>query len=129
MKISKTHYQLLDITQDNEALTNPQKYLGPNYQEVLRFWNHLDKMSVSQLIDVGEKFSNIDSLNWAKISNNTYKSCANLNIDFTMLCPFIVFCIIPENIKTDVVMAANIASGEIATNVQNPVILPLFNFG
>jgi hypothetical protein len=80
MKISKTHYQLLDITQDNEALTNPQKYLGPNCEEVLRFWNHLDVMSVNQLIEVGENYYNIDILNWSRIMHNTFKSCNNLSI-------------------------------------------------
>jgi hypothetical protein len=28
-----------------EVLTNPEKYLGPNYQEVLRFWDYLDTVS------------------------------------------------------------------------------------
>lgn len=129
MKISKTHYQLLDYTQDDEALSNPQKYLGPNFEEVLRFWNHLDEMTVNQLIGVGEKFSNIDNIYWARITNNTYKSCKNLNIDFTMLTPVTVFRDIPENLKTNVIMAANMASGEIAANIENPVIVPLFNFG
>lgn len=133
MKISKTHYQLLDYTQDEEALTNPQKYLGPNSEEVLRFWNHLDEMTVNQLIEVGEKFSNIDSFNLAMIACNTFESCNNLNIDFAFLC-ITVFCyipenLIPENIKRNIEMAANIASGEIAANIENPVILPLFNFG
>lgn len=132
MKISKTHYELLDITQDNKALTNPQKYLGPNCEEVLRFWNHLDKMSVGQLIEVGEKFSKIDSLNWAKVMSNTYKSCKNLSISFALLVP-VIFLLdnpdIPKNLIPDVVAAANIATGEIAANIENPVVLPLFNFG
>lgn len=89
-------------------------------------------MSVGQLIEVGEKFSKIDILNWAKIMSNTYKSCENLSIDFTLLVP-VIFLLdnpdIPKNLIPHVVTAANIASGEIATNVQNPVILPLFNFG
>lgn len=130
MKISKSHYELFDYQKDDEVLSNPQKYLGPNCEEVLRFWNHLDEMTVNQLIEVGEKFSKIDILNWAKISSNTYKSCENLNIDFTMLMPLkIFFDNIPENLKPHVETAANIASGEIAANIENPVVLPLFNFG
>ncbi len=37
--------------------------------------------------------------------------------------------IIPEDIKSNVIQAANIATGEIAANIENPAVLPLFNFG
>jgi hypothetical protein len=52
--ISVTHSVLLSIINDQypdapqDVLTNPEKYLGPNYEEVLRFWFYLDTLNLKQ---------------------------------------------------------------------------------
>jgi hypothetical protein len=49
--ISVVHSELLKHVNDKfpgapqDVLTNPEKYLGPNYQEVLRFWAHVETLS------------------------------------------------------------------------------------
>jgi hypothetical protein len=49
--ISVVHSELLKYVNDKfpgapqDVLTNPEKYLGPNHQEVLRFWVHVETLS------------------------------------------------------------------------------------
>jgi hypothetical protein len=49
--ISVVHSELLKYVNEKfpgapqDVLTNPEKYLGPNYREVLRFWAHVETLS------------------------------------------------------------------------------------
>ena len=45
MTYSKIHQSFSERLEQPEALTNPEKYLGPNYQDVLNFWIYLDTLS------------------------------------------------------------------------------------
>ncbi len=44
MKISKTHQEFANRV-GQAALTNPEKYLGPNYRTVLNFWYYIDNLT------------------------------------------------------------------------------------
>jgi hypothetical protein len=45
MKISKTHQVFSVYLKEPRALTNPEDYLGPNWQDVINFWFYLDGLS------------------------------------------------------------------------------------
>jgi hypothetical protein len=45
MTYSKTHQRFSELLNKPEALKNPAKYLGPNYQDVLNFWIYVDTLS------------------------------------------------------------------------------------
>ena len=55
MKISTTH-QYFSNRVSQEALTNPEPFLGPNYKTVLNFWYYLDTLSVVQWDVVRERY-------------------------------------------------------------------------
>jgi hypothetical protein len=46
MKISKTHQRLANRLNDQTALKYPERFLGPNWKNVLNFWIYLDTLSV-----------------------------------------------------------------------------------
>ena len=49
--------QRLSINNNNpEVLNKPEEFLGPNYKEVLKFWNKIEKMSEEQLRPVNERY-------------------------------------------------------------------------
>jgi hypothetical protein len=45
MTYSKIHQKFSKRLKEPDALTNPGKYLGPNFQAVLDFWFYLDTLS------------------------------------------------------------------------------------
>jgi hypothetical protein len=49
MNYSKTHKNFSTHLENHEALTNPQDFLGPNYETVLNFWWHLEILTKEQL--------------------------------------------------------------------------------
>ncbi len=48
MKISKIHQRFANRV-GQEALTNPEPFLGPNYKTVLNFWYYLDTLTEDQI--------------------------------------------------------------------------------
>jgi hypothetical protein len=46
IKISKTHKKFADHLDDQTALEYPERFLGPNWKDVLNFWIYLDTLSV-----------------------------------------------------------------------------------
>jgi hypothetical protein len=45
MKISKTHQKFSDYLEEPKALTNPEDFLGPNWEDVLNFWLYVDTLT------------------------------------------------------------------------------------
>jgi hypothetical protein len=45
MTYSKIHQAFSECLEQPDALKNPEKYLGLNYQDVLNFWIYLDTLS------------------------------------------------------------------------------------
>ncbi len=58
MKISETHQRLVNRF-DQYALTNPERYLGPNYKTVLNFWYYIDTLTTEQWRVVTHRYDNI----------------------------------------------------------------------
>ena len=54
--ISKTHQLFSEELNNSRVLENPEKFLGPNYKEVLNFWLILDDLSQEQLRVVKERY-------------------------------------------------------------------------
>jgi hypothetical protein len=45
MKISKTHQHLSNYLKNPEVLTNPEPFLGPNWETVLRWWLYWESLT------------------------------------------------------------------------------------
>jgi hypothetical protein len=56
MKISKSHKKFAVSLNDQEILNRPEKYLGPNWEEVINFWLYLDILSKEQLRIVENRY-------------------------------------------------------------------------
>jgi hypothetical protein len=48
MKISNTQQALSNRLNNTEVLTNPESFLGPNWETVLRFWLYYDSLNYRQ---------------------------------------------------------------------------------
>jgi hypothetical protein len=48
MKISRTHQILRKELNNPEVLTNPEQFLGPNWETVLRWWLYYDSLIYEQ---------------------------------------------------------------------------------
>jgi hypothetical protein len=51
MKISISHQNFANWLKDQDVLTNPEKYLGHNWKNVLNFWIYLDTIPLSSRED------------------------------------------------------------------------------
>jgi hypothetical protein len=61
MPISKAHQKFSTKLQNPEALTNPQDFLGPNYETVLNFWWTMDSLTETQWNEVARRYDALDS--------------------------------------------------------------------
>ena len=64
MKISKAHQNFSTQLQNPEALTNPQDFLGPNYETVLNFWWTIDSLTETQWNEVARRYRALDPAAW-----------------------------------------------------------------
>jgi hypothetical protein len=48
MKISKTQQRFSEELKEPRSLTNPEDYLGPNWQDVINFWLYVDGLSYEE---------------------------------------------------------------------------------
>jgi saccharopine dehydrogenase-like NADP-dependent oxidoreductase len=60
MTISKAHQKFSTNLQKPEALTNPQYFLGPNYETVLNFWWTMDSLTETQWKEVARRYDALD---------------------------------------------------------------------
>jgi hypothetical protein len=60
MKISKTHQRLSKELKNPEVLTNPELFLGPNWETVLRFWLYYESLTVEQKVELDRRWFAID---------------------------------------------------------------------
>jgi len=64
--ISVAHSVLLRLINDGEpgapsdVLTNPEKYLGNNYQAVMKFWWFIDTLTTHQRLEVSRRYRALD---------------------------------------------------------------------
>jgi hypothetical protein len=60
MTYSKTHQRFSERLNQPDVLTNPEKYLGPNYQDILNFWIYLDTLSDEKKEEMKDRFLALD---------------------------------------------------------------------
>jgi hypothetical protein len=60
MNYSKAHQNFSNYLQNPEALTNPQDFLGPNYETVLNFWWTMDSLTETQWKEVARRYDALD---------------------------------------------------------------------
>jgi hypothetical protein len=60
MKISKTQQRLSDKLKNPKVLTNPEPFLGPNWETVLRFWSYYESLTYEQRIELVRRYCAID---------------------------------------------------------------------
>jgi hypothetical protein len=60
MKISKAHQRLSDKLNNPEVLTNPELFLGPNWETVLRFWLYYESLTFAQRDELRCRYDTID---------------------------------------------------------------------
>jgi hypothetical protein len=56
MTYSKIHQKFSKYLKQPDALTNPEKYLGPNWKDVLNFWIYVDTLSVEEKEEMGQRY-------------------------------------------------------------------------
>ena len=64
MNYSKAHQNFSTELQNPEALTNPQDFLGPNYETVLNFWWTMDSLTEDQWKEVVRRYDAAWSAAW-----------------------------------------------------------------
>jgi hypothetical protein len=71
MKISKTHKNFARRLKNQEVLTHPEKYLGPNWEAVINFWLYLDTLNKKQLKVVNKRYWDLSQeerdISWDKV--------------------------------------------------------------
>jgi hypothetical protein len=60
MTYSKTHKSLSDYLKNPEVLTNPEPYLGPNWEMVLRWWLYCESLTDEQENELLRRWYAID---------------------------------------------------------------------
>jgi hypothetical protein len=60
MTYSKIHQKFSKILKNPAALTNPEKYLGPNWEDVLNFWIYVDGLSDKEKGEMAQSYWALD---------------------------------------------------------------------
>ena len=60
MTYSKIHKRFSERLEQPDALTNPEKYLGPNYQDVLDFWFYIEGLSDEERKEMSDRYQALD---------------------------------------------------------------------
>jgi hypothetical protein len=60
MNYSKIHQAFSERLKNPDVLTNPGKYLGPNWKDVLNFWIYLDTLSKQEREEMGQRYWALD---------------------------------------------------------------------
>jgi hypothetical protein len=60
MKISRTHQLLSKKLNNPEVLTNPEQFLGPNWETILRWWLYYESLTCEQWNELYRRWRAID---------------------------------------------------------------------
>jgi hypothetical protein len=60
MTYSKIHQAFSELLEQPDAITNPEKYLGPNWEDVLNFWIYLDTLSDEERGEMKDLYWDLD---------------------------------------------------------------------
>ena len=66
MKLSNTLQELSNRLENPEVLTNPQKFLGPNWETALRWWLYEESLTFDQLNELYRRYYAIDDDTWRR---------------------------------------------------------------
>ena len=75
MNISKIHKRYSERLNNPEVLTNPEEFLGPNYEAVLNYWLILDGLSQDQLKAIEGRYRHFYDNHyseWNRATNEAY---------------------------------------------------------
>ena len=83
MNYSKIHQHFSAELQNPEALTNPQDFLGSNYETVLNFWWHLETLTKEQLelSDIRYSDYKLRLQRYDIIRKYAYNMCESISLD------------------------------------------------
>jgi hypothetical protein len=62
MKISKTHQRFSYRLKEPRALTNPEDFLGPNWEDVINFWFYIDTLSEEEKRNINKSYGSLDHI-------------------------------------------------------------------
>jgi hypothetical protein len=103
-----------------EVLTNPEKYLGPNWEKVLNFWEHLDSLTEDQLKVVRESYRNLSVEEQMRSIANAYNA-AKATTEYVSYAGSVATLYMPSLGDIPAYVTC-----ELIGNVENPVFVPLF---
>jgi hypothetical protein len=120
--ISAAHSILLRKINDgqpgaqSDVLTDPEKYIGPNYETVINFWWTMDSLTKDQWKEVARRLNALDSA----AREAAYYAARSAAGYATWEAAWIAA-------KTAAGYAAGYATLELIGSIKNPVLLPLFD--
>ena len=88
MNISKAHKRFSELLNNPEVLTNPEEFLGPNFEAVLNFWLWIDGLSRDQWETIrcsSWDFYNNQRSEWLKARDEAIKA-SNETIGWKFAC-------------------------------------------
>jgi hypothetical protein len=60
MKISNPHQLFSEYLREPRALTNPEDFLGPNWEDVINFWLYVDGLSEDETRKIRDRYWALD---------------------------------------------------------------------
>ena len=75
--ISKAHKRYSERLNNFEVLTNPEEFLGQNFEAILNYWLSLDELSEDQLETIGGRYWDFcvnQRSEWLKARDEAYKA-------------------------------------------------------
>jgi hypothetical protein len=64
MKISQIHGKFSLELNNPKALTNPEDFLGPNWEDVINFWFYIETLSRDERGRIANSYWALDSAEW-----------------------------------------------------------------
>ena len=123
MTISQAHHRFVNLVKNNEALTNPQEFLGPNTDQLIKFWSSLDELTEEQLKTVKGRYHDFCDNQWPEWSKALHESIKAsieiIGVEFSFFADLAA--------ELDYCFVACWATLEIIGGVKNPVFLKMFD--
>ena len=124
MTTSKALSIFANKIENDDALNNPQEYLGPYTDQLLEFWSLLDTLTEDQWKIIQgryDDFYNNQRSEWCKAADEAYKaSKETIGEDFSYHAAYAALDVYGYG-------AAYWATMELIGGIKNPVILPMFD--
>jgi hypothetical protein len=114
MKISNTHQRLSNRLNNPEVLTNPEPFLGPNWETVLRWWLYYESLTKGQIEENARRIGRIysSSMEYKARISDVEKRAADIVGEKIINTIYIVAYPIPFAITY-----------ELIANVENPYFI------